>query len=76
MKTVKVFQSGNSQAVRIPKEYQVSGKDLIINKIGNTIVLFPIDDPWKLFKNSLNEFSDDFFADGRKQPKIQGRKKL
>jgi len=76
MKTVKVFQSGNSQAVRIPKEYQVSGKDLIINKIGNTIVLFPTDDPWKLFKNSLNEFSDDFFADGRKQPEIQGRKKL
>ena len=73
MKTVKVFQSGNSQAVRIPKEYQVSGKELIINKIGNTIVLFPRDDPWKLFKNSLNEFSDDFFSDDRNQPEMQKR---
>ena len=74
MKTVKVFTSGNSQAVRIPKEYQVAGKELIINKIGNTIILFPLDDPWKLFKNSLQEFSDDFFSDGRKQPAMQKRK--
>ena len=68
MKTVKIFKSGNSQAVRIPKEYQVSGTEMVINKIGNTIMLFPQDDPWKLFKNSLDEFSDDFFADGRQQP--------
>ena len=68
MRTVKVFKSGNSNAIRIPKEYQVTGKELIINKIGNTIILFPRDDPWKLFKDSLGEFSDDFFADGRNQP--------
>ena len=74
MKNVKVFKSGNSQAVRIPKEYQVTGKELTINKIGNTIILFPKDDPWKLFKSSLTEFSDDFFTDGRKQPKMQKRK--
>ena len=73
MKTVKIFKSGNSQAVRIPKEYTVSEKELIINKIGNTIILFPRDDPWELFKNSLNEFSDDFFAGGRKQPVMQKR---
>ena len=76
MKTVKVFKSGNSQAVRIPREYQVAGKELMINKIGNTIILFPTDDPWKVFRNSMKEFSDDFFADGRKQPAIQKRKTL
>ena len=74
MKTVKVFKSGNSQAVRIPKEYQVNDKEYIINKIGNTIILFPADDPWKLFKDSLSEFSGDFFTDGRKQPAMQKRK--
>ena len=74
MKTVKVFKSGNSQALRIPKEFQIDESELIINKIGNTIILFPQNDPWKLFKNSLNEFSDDFFIDGRKQPEIQKRK--
>jgi antitoxin VapB len=76
MKTVKVFKSGNSQAVRIPKEYQVNGEELIINKIGNTIILFPRDDPWELFKKSLSEFSEDFFADGRNQPTMQKREAL
>jgi len=74
MKTVKVFKSGNSQAFRIPKEYQVNDSELGINKIGNSIILFPLNDPWKLFKNSLGEFSDDYFADGRKQPAMQKRR--
>jgi len=74
MKTVKVFKSGNSQAVRIPKEYQFNEKELIMNRIGNTIILFPGDDPWKLFRDSLREFSDDFFVDGRKQPAMQKRR--
>ena len=74
MKTVKVFKSGNSQAVRIPKEYQVNEEEMIINKIGNTIILFPRDDPWELFKKSLEEFSDDFFVHGRKQPAMQKRR--
>jgi len=74
MKTVKILKSGNSRAVRFPKEYQVNADKMNINKIGNVIILFPQDDPWKLFKNSLEEFSDDFFADGRKQPAMQKRK--
>jgi antitoxin VapB len=73
MQTTKVFKSGNSQAIRIPKEYQVDGDELFINKIGNTIILFPKDDPWELFKKSLTEFSDDFLSDGRNQPKMQKR---
>jgi antitoxin VapB len=73
MQTTKVFKSGNSQAIRIPKEYQVDEEELIINKIGNTIVLFSKNDPWEFFKKSLTEFSDDYFIDGRNQPKIQKR---
>jgi antitoxin VapB len=73
MKTVKVFKSGNSQAVRIPKEYLIKEDELIINKVGNTIILFPRDDPWELFKRSLQDFSDDFFSEGRKQPAMQKR---
>jgi antitoxin VapB len=74
MQTTKVFKSGNSQAIRIPKEYQVEDEELIINKVGNTIILFPKNDPWGLFKKSLGEFTDDYFAEGRNQPKTQERK--
>jgi antitoxin VapB len=70
----KTFKSGNSQAIRIPKEYKIDEKELFINKIGNTIVIFPKDDPWELFKKSLADFSKDYFADGRKQPGMQKKR--
>jgi len=76
MLSSKVFISGNSQAVRLPKEYQVDVKELYIQKIGNTIILFPKKDPWSLFEKSLNEFSDDFMAEGRMQPAVQKRERL
>ena len=76
MQTTKVFLSGNSQAVRLPKDYQVEDKELYINKIGSTIVLFPKDRPWEAFERSLGEFTDDFFAEGRKQPDLQTRTSL
>ena len=74
MLTTKVFKSGNSQAIRIPKEYQIDADELFINKIGNAIVIFPKNDPWKTFKESLTDFSDDYFISGRNQPKMKKRK--
>lgn len=73
MLTSKVFTSGNSQAVRLPKEYQVTDKELFIQKIGNTIILFPKENPWEMFEKSLSEFSDDFMINGREQPDMQKR---
>lgn len=73
MLTSKVFISGNSQAIRLPKEYQVNEKELYIKKVGRTIVLFPKDDPWEAFERSLTEFADDFMIDGRCQPPMQER---
>ncbi|GHV05874.1 antitoxin [Campylobacterota bacterium] len=73
MLSTKTFMSGNSQAIRIPKEYQIAQGELCINKIGNTIIIFPKNDPWELFKQGLTEFSDDYFADGRNQPTMQTR---
>jgi antitoxin VapB len=69
----KVFKSGNSQAIRIPKGFYTTGDDLAIQKVGNALILTPSNDPWGLFKQSLGEFSDDFFKDGRKQPDMQER---
>jgi antitoxin VapB len=39
MATARVFQSGNSQAVRLPREFRVSGKELEIFRRGDEIVL-------------------------------------
>lgn len=76
MQTVKVFKSGNSQAVRIPKEYAIKESELYIQKIGNSIILTARDDIWASFRNSVDQFSDDLFADGREQPEMQEREGL
>ena len=39
MATARVFKSGNSQAVRLPKEFRVSSKELEISRRGEEIVL-------------------------------------
>ena len=76
MTYAKVFMSGNSQAIRLPKNFQVSDSQLCIKKIGSSIVLFPDDNPWDSFERSLNEFPDDFFIEGRNQPKTQQREDI
>ena len=76
MQTVKVFKSRNSQAIRIPKEYTVDDTELFIQRIGNSLILTSKDDLWSSFRNSINEFSDDLFSEGREQPEMQERESL
>jgi len=76
MLSSKVFISGNSQAIRLPKEYQVKDKELYIKKIGSTIILFSKKNPWEAFERSLSEFTEDFMKDGRNQPPLQEREGL
>ncbi|NLK45865.1 MAG: AbrB/MazE/SpoVT family DNA-binding domain-containing protein [Treponema sp.] len=73
MLSSKVFMSGNSQAIRLPKEYQVTDTELYIQKVGSSLILFPTENPWNNFERSLSEFTDDFMTDGRNQPPIQTR---
>ena len=53
MLTAKVFQSGNSQVIRIPKEVQTTMEEFNIKKIGEAYILFPKDDPWFELRSSI-----------------------
>lgn len=75
MKTAKLFQNGQSQAVRLPKEFRFEGDEVFIKKVGNATVLLPIQDPWRPLFDSLNKFSPDFM-DTRAQPEQQDREDL
>ena len=68
MATAKLFQNGRSQAVRLPKEFRLPGKEVIISRQGNKIILEPIENSWGQWIASLEQFSDDFMANGREQP--------
>ena len=74
-KTAKVFWSGNSQAVRIPKEFLIDAEEVEIRKRGDTIVLRPKVRSWAPLIDSLSKFTDDFMAGPRKQPRLEKRSK-
>ncbi len=72
MDTAKLFQNGNSQAVRLPKKYRFSGNKVLIKQVGNALVLLPVEDSWETLFDSLEKFSADF-PNERQQPEAQGR---
>ncbi|MDR1972104.1 MAG: antitoxin [Treponema sp.] len=76
MQTARLFINGRSQAVRLPKEYQFKGDDVYIQKVGDAVILFPIDKEWEIFLHGLHNFSDDYFSEGRDQGINQEREKL
>jgi len=63
MTTAKLFQNGQSQAVRLPKEFRFDNlKEVFIKKINGMVVLIPKSDKsiWVKMYDNLDEFSDDF----------------
>jgi antitoxin VapB len=71
--TAKLFANGQSQAVRLPKEFRFEGNEVYIKKIGNAVILFPKGKAWDMFKDGLAGFSDDFMEGGRDQDDTQER---
>jgi antitoxin VapB len=72
MDTAKLFQNGKSQAVRLPKKYRLPGDKVLIQKIGDAVILLPYDNPWQSWMESLKLFSSDFM-ETRPQPEQQNR---
>ncbi len=67
MLTTKVFQNGNSQALRILQELRTDKKEYCISKIDGVFIAYPIDDPWSPVREVLGKFPEDFMAE-RNQP--------
>ena len=75
MQTTRVFMSGNSQAVRLPKEFRIEGDTVYIKKEGDAIVLLPCRKSWQPLLDAVGMVSPDFMED-RNQPEQQERPEL
>lgn len=75
MDTARIFPSGRSQAVRLPKEYRFQGTDVIIKHFGNGVLLLPIDQSWAMLDAALEEFEPGFQLQ-REQPEEQIREEM
>lgn len=61
--SAKLFQNGQSQAVRLPKEFRFENmKEVFIKKINGMVILIPKSDKtvWDKMFDNLDNFSDDF----------------
>ena len=73
MTYARVFQSGNSQAVRLPKEFRLGVDQVEIFRQGNDIVLRQTPTSAAAVFDLLTSLSDDFMADGRDDTPPQER---
>jgi antitoxin VapB len=76
MKTAKVFWSGRSQAVRLPRAFRVEGREVRIRRRGRAIVLEPVPDTWAWLDALAGELDDDFVSAVREQPEPTERPEL
>ena len=76
MEVAKVFTTGRSQAVRLPKEYRFDCDEVLISRVGKAVIIMKKEDAWDVFMDGLNSFSEDFMAEGRNQGAFETREPL
>ena len=75
MDIAKLFLSGRSQAVRLPKKYRIDETEVYVKKIGDVVMLIPKKSAWKTMGENLTCFTDDYLTQ-RAQPVEQVREDL
>ena len=70
MKTAKIFRHGNSQAVRLPKEFRFAGEEVLIKRSGGGVLLLPTKLAYEQIMAVLGQFKGKV---ERQQPKDQQR---
>jgi antitoxin VapB len=76
MATAKLFWSGRSQAVRLPKDFRFRGEEVRIRRHGNAVVLEPIANDWSWLDEIVGKLDADFVEAVKEQPEQQERPAL
>lgn len=67
--TAKLFMHGRSQAVRLPKEFRLPGKEVRVRRVGRGVLLEPmgenVEDVRAIFAEIDHMGGEDFLPDGR-----------
>ena len=76
METAKIFETGRSQAVRLPKKFRFNVDEVVVQQLGDAVLLVPKESLWQTFLDGLNGFTGDVFEDGRDQGVQEDRDSL
>lgn len=74
MDTAKLFVTGRSQAVRLPKEFRFEGDEVFIKRVGDAVVLLPRHG-WGTLFAALDQFEPGFQIE-REQPSQDEREEF
>ncbi len=73
METAKVFWSGRSQAVRLPKDFRFDTDEVRIRRHGNAVILEPLAHDWAWLVTVIGPVDEDFAEAVTTQPAEQER---
>jgi len=73
MQTARIFWSGRSQAVRLPKEFRFPGEQVRIRRHGSAVILEPVAEDWSWLDSVAGQLDEDFAQ--RTQEKIPEQKR-
>lgn len=76
MTVAKVFWSGRSQAVRLPKEFRFETGEVSIKRRGNALIIEPIPQSWDWLDAVVGEVDGDFAQAAQEKPQPQERPDL
>ncbi|WP_022978028.1 antitoxin [Nevskia ramosa] len=76
METAKLFWSGRSQAVRLPKDFRIDGSEVRIRRHGASVILEPIASDWAWLNALSGPVDDDFREAVEQQPAPDARSDL
>jgi antitoxin VapB len=76
MDTAKIFWSGRSQAVRLPKEFRFNTETVHIRRHGNTVILEPMAEDWAWLDKICGKLDQDFIDAVNEKPEEQKRADL
>ncbi len=69
--TAKIFMHGRSQAVRLPKEFRLPGKEVRVSRVGRGVLLEPVETDLKKWFAKLDAYrAVPFMPEGREQPDL------
>lgn len=76
MERAKIFWSGRSQAVRLPKDFRFPGDEVRIRRHGSAVILEPVADDWAWLDSIAGKLDSDLVQAVEERPKPQDRPAL
>lgn len=72
MAVARVFRTGRSQAIRLPKEFRVEADTVHLKRTDSGFLVITRE-PWEIFFEGVEQLSDKFLSADRVQPELESR---